>query len=145
MPAWIKTGFADYVDRLPPEWHFTLVEISTKKSGKKFHKDQLIRQEGQRILAAIPSGSRVIALDAAGQLWDTARLADYLSHWLNDCRDIALLIGGAEGLDEACRRQAEATWSLSPLTFPHMLVRVIVVEQLYRAWSLLRNHPYHRA
>lgn len=145
MPAWIKTGFTDYAQRLPREWHFTLTEISTKKSSNNLSKAQLIRQEGQRMLAAIPSGSRVVALDVMGQLWDTAQLTSYLSHGLSDHRDLALLIGGAEGLDAACRSQAEVTWSLSRLTFPHMLVRVIVAEQLYRAWSMLSNHPYHRA
>lgn len=145
MPAWIKSGFMDYVERLPREWRFALIEISTKKSSKKLYKDQLLRQEGQRMLAAIPSGSRIIALDVTGQLWNTAQLAGYLNHWLSDSRDVTLLVGGAEGLDVACRNRAETAWSLSPLTFPHMLVRVIVVEQLYRAWSLLSNHPYHRS
>lgn len=144
MPAWIKTGFVDYVERLPREWHFALIEIGVKKPSKNLARDQLVQHEGQRMLATIPSGSRVIALDETGQLWDTAQLASYLNGWLKDSRDVTLLIGGPEGLDRACRNQADATWSLSRLTFPHMLVRVMVVEQLYRAWSLLHNHPYHR-
>ncbi len=145
MPAWLKTGFADYAKRLPREWRFTLVEISAKKTSKNLQRDELIQQEGQRMLAAIPPGSRIITLDVTGQLWDTAQLAGCLRCWLSDSRDIALLIGGPEGLDNACQSRAESSWSLSRLTFPHMLVRVIVAEQLYRAWSLLSHHPYHRA
>jgi len=97
------------------------------------------------MLAAIPPGAGVVALDERGEDWSTTRLASRLQSWLADGRDRALLIGGADGLAAACKARAEETWSLSPLTLPHGLVRVLAAEALYRAWSVLHNHPYHRA
>ncbi|HEY5719007.1 MAG TPA: 23S rRNA (pseudouridine(1915)-N(3))-methyltransferase RlmH, partial [Gammaproteobacteria bacterium] len=98
----------------------------------------------ERMLAALPTGARVVALDVAGSAWDTPTLARQLERWRAGGSDVALLVGGADGLAPACLERAEQRWSLSPLTFPHMLVRVLVAEQLYRAWSLLSGHPYHR-
>jgi 23S rRNA (pseudouridine1915-N3)-methyltransferase len=106
---------------------------------------RVLRAEGERLLAAAPSGSRLIALDERGEFWSTAELADRLADWLREGRDLSLLVGGPEGLDAGCRDRAERLWSLSRLTLPHPLVRVVVAEQLYRAWSLLHHHPYHRA
>jgi 23S rRNA (pseudouridine1915-N3)-methyltransferase len=106
---------------------------------------RIVRAEGERLLAAVPAGSRLIALDERGELWSTAELADRLAGWLREGCDASLLIGGPEGLDAACRARAERLWSLSRLTLPHPLVRVVVAEQIYRAWSLLHRHPYHRA
>jgi 23S rRNA (pseudouridine1915-N3)-methyltransferase len=97
------------------------------------------------MLKAIPKGCRIVALDVGGKAWSTEQLSDQLGQWMGAGPDIALLVGGPEGLAEACLQQADGRWSLSPLTLPHPLVRVVVAEQLYRAWSLLRNHPYHRA
>lgn len=97
------------------------------------------------MLAAIPKGARVIALEVEGRAWSTEQLAQQLKHWLAEGRDVALLVGGPEGLSDEARAAADQQWSLSPLTLPHPLVRVIVAEQLYRAWSILNNHPYHRA
>jgi 23S rRNA (pseudouridine1915-N3)-methyltransferase len=96
------------------------------------------------MLASVPKNARVIALDVGGRTWSTEQLSDRLAGWLAEGRDLALLVGGPEGLADSCVRQAEERWSLSALTFPHPLVRVILAEQLYRAWSILKRHPYHR-
>ena len=144
MPAWVKAGFTEYAARLPRECALQLIEIPEARRGKKADIERVLREEGKRILAAIPAGTRAIALDVAGRQWDSGQLASQLTVWLRDGRDVALLVGGPEGLDSACRTHAEAAWSLSSLTFPHPLVRIIVAEQLYRAWSILHNHPYHR-
>ena len=98
----------------------------------------------KKILAALPKGSRIIALDAKGTLWNTQQLAQFLQHFQLSRGAISFLIGGPDGLGQTCLNHAERIWSLSPLTFPHALVRVMVAEQLYRAWSLLKGHPYHR-
>ena len=143
-PAWVAAGFQDYARRLPPECRLELAEIPLGRRGKGQDPARAIASEGQRMLQAIPAGSRVLALDLAGQAWSTADLARKLGDWLAQGRDLALLVGGPDGLASACLERADARWSLSPLTFPHALVRVLLAEQLYRAWSLLRGHPYHR-
>lgn len=97
------------------------------------------------MLAAIPKGARVVALDVKGKPWSTEGLSSNMEEWMQDGRDVALLVGGPDGLDPRCLQQAQQRWSLSPLTFPHPLVRVIIAEQLYRAHSIIKNHPYHRA
>ena len=102
------------------------------------------QQEGEKILAAIPRGSRIVALEVNGRAWSTQQLAKQLDGWLHSGQDIALLIGGPEGLSDSCVARADVKWSLSPLTLPHPLVRVLLSEQIYRAYSILKNHPYHR-
>ena len=144
MPAWVKAGFADYTTRLPRECPLELLEIPAAKRSKNAVPDRLLREEGERILAAVPRGARFITLEVNGRPWDTAQLAGELERWLQEGRDVALAIGGPDGLDAACRARAETAWSLSRLTLPHALVRIIVAEQLYRAWSMLQHHPYHR-
>jgi len=145
MPAWVEAGYQEYAKRLPPECALRLVEIEPGHRGKGASPELARREEGGRLLAALPKGAQVIALDERGKPWSTAELSRELAGWLGEGRDLALLVGGPEGLDPACRDRAERLWSLSPLTFPHPLVRVILAEQLYRAWSLLSVHPYHRA
>lgn len=145
MPGWVKTGYAEYAGRLPRECTLNLVEIPAGNRGPNTEVARAIRAEGERLLAAIPASSRVVALDERGLEWSTAQLAGQLTNWLRDGRDLSLLVGGPDGLDPACRARADQLWSLSRLTLPHSLVRVVVAEQLYRAWSLLHNHPYHRA
>lgn len=145
MPDWVKTGYAEYAARLPRECALTLLEIPTGKRGPNADLARLVRAEGERLLAAVSPGSRLIALDERGPQWSTAELAEQLAGWLREGRDPSLLIGGPDGLDPACRTRADQLWSLSRLTLPHPLVRVVVAEQMYRAWSLLHNHPYHRA
>lgn len=145
MPDWVKAGYAEYAERLPRECALNLVEISAVKRSQNADVARIVRHEGERLLTAIPSGSAVIALDERGQPWSTVELAERLRGWLQDGREISLLIGGPDGLDPACRARADQMWSLSRLTLPHPLVRVVVAEQIYRAWSLLHRHPYHRA
>lgn len=144
MPAWVSEGYTDYARRLPPECALRLVEIAPGKRGKNADLARIQRDEGERMLAAIPKGAQVVALEVGGRAWDTPQLARQLDRWLGEGRDVALLVGGPEGLAPVCRERAELCWSLSPLTLPHPLVRVVLAEQLYRAWSLLQGHPYHR-
>ncbi len=144
MPDWVEAGYAEYAGRLPHECELKLVELAAGKRGKNADLARILRDESERALAAVPKGARIVALEVRGRAHSTERLAERLAAWQRDGRDVALLVGGPEGLDPACSAAAEETWSLSPLTFPHPLVRVIVAEQLYRAWSILNNHPYHR-
>lgn len=145
MPSWITEGFNEYAKRMPPECRLELVEITAGQRGRKLDPARAMQAEGERQLAAVPKGALVVALDERGRNWDTPEIAQRLGHWLGEGRDVALLVGGADGLAPACRDRAELSWSLSRMVFPHPLVRVILAEQLYRAWSLLNNHPYHRA
>ena len=145
MPAWVKTGFSDYATRLPRDCPLLLTEIPPVKRSKSLTVEQVLRKEGERLHAAIPNGARVIVLDTQGHRWDTAELAERVRSWQFDGRDIALLVGGPDGLDASIKTAAETLWSLSPLTLPHPLVRIVLAEQIYRAWSILSNHPYHRA
>lgn len=145
MPRWVEEGFDEYARRLTGECALQLVEIPARHRGKNADITRILRDEGQRMLAAVPGGSRIIALDVKGKAWDTQTLSRQLEQWLGDGRDVALLVGGPEGISPECLAAAGQKWSLSPLTLPHPLVRVVVAEALYRAWSLLRNHPYHRA
>ncbi|MDQ5909840.1 MAG: rRNA (pseudouridine1915-N3)-methyltransferase [Pseudomonadota bacterium] len=145
MPDWVKAGYLEYAVRLPRECALHLIEIPAGKRGPNADLPRIIRTEGERLLAAVPSSSCVIALDERGREWSTAELAQRLADWLQEGRDLSLLVGGPDGLDAPCRDRAEHLWSLSRLTLPHPLVRIVVAEQLYRAWSLLHHHPYHRA
>ncbi|MGD8999567.1 MAG: 23S rRNA (pseudouridine(1915)-N(3))-methyltransferase RlmH [Granulosicoccaceae bacterium] len=143
MPGWIQQGVDDYAKRLPPQFGFRIIELAATKRGSGApHK--AIAEEGERLLQAVPKGARIIALDERGRQWQTRELARALDDWTHDGRDVALLIGGADGHSDAVRSRAERLWSLSALTLPHGLVRVVLTEQLYRAWSLLGGHPYHR-
>ena len=145
MPRWIEEGFNEYAKRMPPEARLKLIEIPSGHRGKRSDLARAVRDEGDRMLKAVPRHCLVVALEIKGRPWTTEQLSGRLESWMSDGRDIAFMIGGPDGLADGCLRQAEIRWSLSPLTMPHPLVRVIVAEQLYRAWSLLRNHPYHRA
>lgn len=145
MPGWVQEGYAEYAKRLPPECALRLVEIPAGRRGRHADIARAMRDEADRMLAAIPKGAAVIALEVGGRSWSTAQLAGRLEAWMGSGRDLALLVGGPDGLGEAARAAAGQQWSLSPLTLPHPLVRVVLAEQLYRAWSILRNHPYHRS
>lgn len=144
IPTWVQNGYQEYAQRLPRVCALHLLEIPAVKRSSKADVTRLVQEEGKRLLAAVPVGSQIIALDERGSSWNTAELAKQLATWLQQGRDTSLLIGGADGLDAACLQCAAQRWSLSPLTLPHALVRIVVAEQLYRAWSLLHNHPYHR-
>lgn len=145
MPDWVTAGFQEYVQRLPSDYAIKLIEISAAKRTKGADINRLLQGEGEKVLAAIPSGDRVIALTERGQLWDTKGLAQQLQAWHDGKYGISLLVGGPEGLPASCLAKAHHHWSLSKLTFPHPLVRILIAEQIYRAYSLLHNHPYHRA
>jgi 23S rRNA (pseudouridine1915-N3)-methyltransferase len=144
MPAWVDAGFADYAKRLPRAYGFELVAIAPGKRGGDIARARAA--EDQRMTAAIGAdkGNHAIALTVDGRPWSTEDLADNLRAWLADGRDRALLIGGADGLGERTLARADTCWSVSPLTLPHPLVRVLVAEALYRAHSILAGHPYHR-
>lgn len=144
MPAWVAEGWTTFATRLPRECPLELVELAAGTRARKSDPARARADEGERMLAALKDNPLVVALDVGGRAWDTPALAQRLEAWRAGGRDVALLVGGPDGLDPRCLERADERWSLSPLTFPHMLVRVIVAEQLYRAWSLLSNHPYHR-
>jgi 23S rRNA (pseudouridine1915-N3)-methyltransferase len=145
MPRWVQEGFGEFAKRLPAECALRLVEIPAGRRGKNVDIARIMREETGRLLAAIPKGANVVALEVGGRSWSTAQLAGQLEDWMNSGQDLALLVGGPDGLGDEARAAAMVHWSLSPLTLPHPLVRVVLAEQLYRAWSILRNHPYHRA
>lgn len=144
MPSWINDGYLEYAKRMPAECTLKLTEIAPGRRGQRVDVARTLRDEGERMLKAVPKGCRLLALDVGGRQWSSEQLAVQLSGWMAQGSDVALLVGGPEGMDPACLGQAQARWSLSPLTLPHPLVRVLLAEQLYRAWSILRNHPYHR-
>lgn len=144
MPDWIKKGYDEYVKRLPVSCSLKLVEIAPGHRGKSADIKRAIEDESQKMLAAIPEGALVVALDEKGKAWSTKALAEQLDEWMHSGRDVALLVGGPDGLSDACRQRAERVWSLSALTLPHPLVRVVLAEQIYRAWSVTQGHPYHR-
>jgi len=144
MPEWVQAGYHEYARRLPPECPLVLREIAPGARGRGADAARAVGSEGERMLRALPTGARVLALDERGSPWRTRDLARQLSGWMRDGEDVALLAGGPDGLAQACLTRARQHWSLSPLTLPHGLVRVVVAEQLYRAWSVLAGHPYHR-
>lgn len=144
MPPWVQEGVADYAKRLPREWGFRIQEIPLHHRGKNQPVQRLMESEGDKMLSVLAPDTRIIALDSRGHQWNTEELARQMDSWFQQGRPLAFLIGGPEGLAPACLNRAESRWSLSKLTFPHPLVRILVTEQLYRAWSLLQGHPYHR-
>ena len=145
MPSWVVEGFDDYAARMPPECRLLLKEIPLGAYRRGGDARKAMQEEGAAMLAAVPEGAGITALEVQGKALDTPALAKLLNRWLQEGRDQVLLIGGPDGLAPECVAQADFRWSLSPLTLPHALVRVVVAEQIYRAWSILKNHPYHRA
>lgn len=145
MPNWVNEGFNEYAKRMPTECQVNLIELPPAQRSKTTDLKRAIQDEGQRMLKAIPKNTSIVALDVAGKAHSTESLSRELENWLSSGQDVVLLIGGADGLSSECIAAAKSKWSLSKLTYPHPLVRVILAEQLYRAWSLMRNHPYHRA
>lgn len=143
MPAWVSAACGEYQKRLPRQLAFGFTEIAP---GGRRGADaaRAVAEEGDRMLRQVPPGALACALDERGAAWTTREFAGRLAGWMQEGRDVALLVGGPDGLAPACRERAELTWSLSPLTLPHALVRVLLAEQVYRAWTLLQGHPYHR-
>jgi len=145
MPAWVDEACREYMRRLPREWHFELIEIAAGNRTRGAETARAVEEEGRRMLAQVTPQTQVIALDEGGESLSTARLSGRVGDWMRQGDDIAMLIGGADGLATACRDRADRAWSLSPLTLPHGMARIVVVEQLYRAWTVVSGHPYHRA
>jgi 23S rRNA (pseudouridine1915-N3)-methyltransferase len=147
MPAWIAAGYDDYARRMPREMALRLSEI--KPEPRTDDAPGAVRRvmeiEAKRIRAALPAGCTVVALDERGQQCTSHELADRMRAWRMDGRDVAFIIGGADGLEPQLKSEAAQLWALSRLTLPHGLVRVVLAEQLYRAASIVQGHPYHRA
>lgn len=148
MPDWVQTGFNEYYKRIQPFVHTQLIELPMAKRGKNDSTtdiDNYCIQEGQSILYALKPQEQLIALEVGGRRLSTEQLASTMQHWMQDGQDIALAIGGPDGLSDEVRQKAKWHWSLSELTLPHPLVRIMLIEQLYRANTIINNHPYHRA
>jgi 23S rRNA (pseudouridine1915-N3)-methyltransferase len=145
MPAWVLEGFHEYERRMPAEMRLQLIEVPLANRGKNADIPRSIKKEGTLMLAHVKPSDQVIALEVEGASWSTEKLADQLKNWQMSAADVALLVGGPDGLSEACRHRANQQWSLSPLTLPHPIVRVLLAEQVYRAWTINQHHPYHRS
>ena len=144
LPGWAQTAWDDYAKRFPPELRLQLKAVKTEPRAGGRTAPQAMAAERQRIEAALPRGAHVVVLDERGTSVSTAALAERLTHWQSLGQDVALLIGGPDGLDPALRQAAHERIRLSDLTLPHAMVRVLLIEQLYRAWSVNAGHPYHR-
>ena len=145
MPVWVAEGFAEYRKRLSHDLPLELVELKPGARGKGRDDARAIQEEGAAILTALPRDIHVVALDGGGKMWSSEELAEQLAKWRMSGRDIAFLIGGPDGHSPDVLARTDQKWSLGPLTLPHMLVRLVLAEQLYRATTLLAGHPYHRA
>lgn len=145
MPEWVNTAFADYTNRMPREARIELIEVKPERRAASTGAAQVMAREAERIEAAVPAGCLRAVLDEHGRAMTSAKLARALSHWRDDGRDVAFLIGGADGLAASVKSKAQVTMSLSAMTLPHALARVVLAEQLYRAHTILSGHPYHRA
>ncbi len=143
VPAWVTAGYDDYARRLTGPYRLQLTEIAAAHHAKGTDRNRLLREEGARILDAIPGEAFVVTLDVRGRMRTSETLVQDLETWMRHGR-LTFVIGGAEGLSAGCQERADDSWSLSPLTLPHALVRVLVAEQLYRAFAMLTDKPYHR-
>lgn len=144
MPTWVAEAFCEYKKRFPRELSINLCEIELPKRSSASDTNRMIQKESQLILAKIPKHSLIIALDEHGKEWGSVELAKKLETWQLEYQDVSFLVGGPDGLAKECLAKAQHIWSLSKLTLPHQLVRVIFIEQMYRAWTILCKHPYHR-
>ncbi len=144
MPSWVQEGVQTYTQRMPRECRVEWVELAPAKRTKNGQASAYKQDEAKRILNALPNGSICVVLDERGQSWTTKKLADNLEQWMGSGQDVAIIIGGPDGLDESVKQKADRLLSLSALTMPHPMVRILLSEQLYRAWSVTQNHPYHR-
>ncbi len=144
MPNWVSQGCEEYLRRFPNDFSVSITEIPPGKRGKNADIARILQKEGEMMLKAVNKGNRIVTLEVTGSPWSTPQLAKQLTQWQLDGRDVSLLVGGPEGLAPDCIRASQQKWSLSALTLPHPMVRVILAESLYRAWSVTQNHPYHR-
>ena len=145
MPGWVNEAWVEYSRRMPSNLALTLREIPLAKRGKNADTRRLIDTESKALLAAMPTRARVVALEVRGKAWSTEKLAANMENWMADGRDVGFMVGGPDGISPEILQRADERWSLGPLTLPHPLVRVVLAEQLYRAWTITQNHPYHRA
>ena len=145
MPKWVSKGYEEYAHRMPSKCKLILKEIVAEKRNKNSNIATIQNKEANKLLNAIPKNAYIVALDGKGTIWSTEKLAVRMESWMMSGQNIALLIGGPDGLTPEILSKVNEHWSLSNLTFPHPLVRIIVAEQLYRAWTVTENHPYHRA
>jgi len=143
-PKWVADGCNEYLKRFPPQLKPNVIDIPLPKRNKNAEISRVVQQEAEAILTHIAPQDFVILLDVIGKQPDTPSLAKHLGEWLQDGRNVTLVIGGPDGVSNDIRKRADFCWSLSPLTFPHPLAKIVLCEQLYRAWSVLNNHPYHR-
>jgi 23S rRNA (pseudouridine1915-N3)-methyltransferase len=144
QPSWVDDAFGNYTGRYPREWKFRLDAIATVHRKKNDKSRLAMDAEGDLILAKLNAAEQVVLLDERGSQWSSQELADKLAEWQADGRDLCFIIGGPDGVSDAVRQRADRLWSLSRLTLPHGMVRTLLAEQLYRAWSLQVGHPYHR-
>ena len=144
QPGWVDDAFNIYTARFPREWQFQIDQIATARRSKNNKSQQAMDAECTQILARVRKTEQVILLDERGKQFRSQQLAGKLGDWQSDGRDLCFIIGGPDGVAAACRERADSSWSLSELTLPHGLARVLFAEQLYRAWSMQTGHPYHR-
>ena len=144
MPQWVETGYREYAQRMPNLCQLDLIEIQAKKRGKNADTARILRDEAFALQDAVPKGALTIALDRKGKHISTEDLARNLQSWIDESQDVAIMIGGPEGIDPNFLAKVQTKWSLSAMTFAHPVVRVMLAEQLYRAWSINANLPYHR-
>lgn len=145
MPGWVQQGIAEYEKRIAADLGFSIVEVPLAQRSKNSNAQQWIKKEGDALLAAVPKDDYLVALDVAGKPFDTETLAERIAGFRNQGQNLSLMVGGPDGLSRECLDRAAQRWSLSALTFPHPLVRILLTEQLYRASSILKGHPYHRS
>jgi 23S rRNA (pseudouridine1915-N3)-methyltransferase len=145
MPSWVTHGYNEYAKRLPRELTLELVELPLGVRGKNADVQRAIQKESDALLSYIDKSDHVIALEVKGHNWTTEKLAQNMERWQMDGLTVVLLVGGPDGLSDACRARANQQWSLSALTLPHPIVRILLSEQIYRAWTVTQNHPYHRS
>lgn len=144
MPSWISEGYNEYAKRIPKELNPKLIDLPLANRSKNSNIEKLKHDEGKQILAALPKVTTMIALDVKGKALSTMDLTKKIQHWQMQGSHVSLVIGGPDGLSKECLKHADELWSLSALTMPHPLVRVVLIEQLYRAWTITQNHPYHK-
>ncbi len=144
QPTWVDEGFDDYARRLRGSCTLELIEVPLARRSKSAASEKARKAEGERMLRAIPRTAHVVTLSLAGRAWSSEQLAERLRHWATLGAPVCLLVGGPDGLSSECEARAAEQWSISPLTFPHGLVRVLLAEALYRAWAVNEGHPYHR-
>lgn len=145
MPDWVQAGMQEYSKRLPADFSFQCIEVPLGKRGKSMAPRQAMEQEGEALLARLSARDHVVALDVLGKSLSTEAMAARVGSIRDNGRHLSLLVGGPDGLSPACLARADERWSLSALTLPHPLVRIVIAEQIYRVWSVLNGHPYHRA